>query len=84
MKQVKRSWDLLSEKKRQSAIEEIMRFFQKERDEKIGAIAAEEVLDFFLQTVGDEFYNRGVEDAKEAMTNRFGDLDVDLDLLLKK
>lgn len=84
MKEVKRKWDLLTKAKRSSSIQEIVDFFNRERDEKIGVIAAEDILDFFLQNVGEEIYYRGVEDSKELLKKRFEDLEVDLNLLLKK
>ena len=84
MKKIKRKWDLISKAKREYCINEIIRFFQSERDEMIGVIAAEEILDFFLQTTGGEIYNKGVEDSKEVLKGRFLDLELDLDLLINK
>ncbi|PJA89571.1 MAG: DUF2164 domain-containing protein [Candidatus Magasanikbacteria bacterium CG_4_9_14_3_um_filter_32_9] len=84
MGELKRTWDLISNDKRKISIEEIMTFFAKERDEEIGVIAAEEILDFFLQEVAMEIYNKGVEDSRDILRSRFGDLDMDLELLFKK
>jgi uncharacterized protein (DUF2164 family) len=83
MAKVKRSWDMIPEEKRQRYVEEIIGFFQKERDEKIGMIAGEEILDFFQEKMGGEIYNKGVDDAKKLLGQRFGDLEMDLDLLCK-
>jgi len=82
MKEIKRKWDRITNEKRKSSIEEIITFFKQERDEKIGVIAAEEILDFFLQTVGGDVYNKGVKDSKEALEKRTEDLKIDLDILL--
>ena len=57
-------------------------FFERERDEKIGLIAAEEILNFFLQSVGGKLYNMGIEDAKKALENRVDELKFDLDDLM--
>ncbi len=84
MKEIRRKWDLLPKAKRKSLIEETITFFNQERDEKIGIIAAEEILDFFLQNIAEDIYNKRVEDSKELLKKRFEDLDVDLDLLLNK
>jgi len=84
MKEIKRKWDLLPKAKRKSLIEEIITFFKQERDEKLGVIAAEDILDFFLQNMAEDIYNKGVEDSKELLKKRFEDLEVDLDLLLNK
>lgn len=84
MKEVKRNWDFLGEERKRTVIDEIITFFKKERDEQLGMIAAEEILDFFLQAIGNDIYNKGVEEAKTALGARFADLEVDLDLLLRK
>jgi len=84
MKEVKRKLDLLSKEKRKSCIEEIITFFEQKRDEKIGIIAAENILDFFLQSTGEEIYNKGVIDSKRLLKERFDDLEIDLELLLNK
>ena len=79
MTQAQRKWNRLSEEQRKSAIDSIILFFEQERDEKIGVLVAEQLLEFFLQTVGSAIYNRGISDAKEALEQRFDDLRYDLD-----
>ncbi len=82
MKKAKRQWDMLSEAKRESSINEVIRFFETERNEKIGVIAAEEVLDFFLQMTSRDIFNSGVRSSQTILKQRFEDLDMDLDLLI--
>ncbi len=84
MKNVKRSWNLIPDEKRNASIQEIIDFFEEERDEKIGIIAAESILDFFLQAIGMDLYNKGVEDSRNFMKSRFDDLELDMEALLKK
>jgi uncharacterized protein (DUF2164 family) len=84
MEKVKRKWDMLSEEKRKDAIEVIIKFFKDERDEEIGIIAAENLLDLFLEMIAKDVYNKGVDDAKIALKKRFDDLEFDLDVLLRK
>ncbi len=81
MNEIKRKWDLIKEAKRKSCIEEIITFFKQERDEQIGVIAAEDILDFFLQYIGTDIYNKGVDDSKELLKRQFENLEVDLELL---
>ena len=83
MVKVKRNWDLISEEQRKANIEEIINFFQNERDEEIGIIAAEDLLDFCLQTVGMEIYNKGIEDSKNFIKTRFEDLELDIESFKK-
>jgi len=80
----KRKWDILPQEKRESSIEEIIAFFEKERSEEIGIIAAEEILDFFLQNIGNHVYNKGIEDSRDIFKKRLNDTEIDLDLLIKK
>jgi len=82
MAKVKRNWERLSDGERKSVIEDLILFFENERDEKIGIIAAEEVLNFFLISVGNKLYNKGIDDAKKVLKNRYEELQFDLDDLL--
>jgi len=83
MEKPKRKWDLLSKEERRACIREIIVYFQKEHKEEIGLIAAESILDFFLQTVGVKIYNGAVEDTRKFMRGRFEDLQIDIDQILK-
>ena len=82
MSKVKRIWERLSDEEKKSAKDELILFFENERDEKIGIIAAEEIINFFLRTVGSKLYNQGITDAKKALNNRIEDLNYDLDDLI--
>ena len=50
------------EKKRM--IEEIQEFFREERDENLGIIGAEDILNFVINTLGEEIYNKALDDAR--------------------
>ena len=84
MNDIKRKWDLIPKEKRESCLKEIITFFKTERDEEIGVIAAEDILNFFLENIGTDIYNKGVAEAKETLKKRFDDLELDLELLLNK
>ena len=79
---IKRKGDHLSDEVKKNTINELIYFFDKERDEEIGVIAAEQLLKFFLETVGPELYNKGILDAKKALQDRIDELNYDLDDLL--
>lgn len=66
-----------------SMIEKIQRFFGQERDEVIGIIAAEAVLDFFLETLGKDIRNHTLEEAKYWFSKRIEDLEGDFETLYK-
>ncbi len=84
MKKIKRSWDILPEEKRRASVKETINYFKNERNEEIGIIAAGDLLDFFMQTVGVYLYNKGVEDSRNFLKHRFEDLEIDMDALLRQ
>lgn len=52
----------------------IQGYFEKERDEDIGNLAAMLILDFFMEELAPVFYNIGVEDSHTYMTEKMEDL----------
>lgn len=85
MQTTKRKWDLLlSKDKREKFIREITTYFATERDEEIGVLAAEEILDFFLESIGKDIYNKAINDSKTTIKQSMENLEIDLDLLLNK
>jgi uncharacterized protein (DUF2164 family) len=84
MKNVKRNWDLLTDEERKKYIDELIEFVHNERNEKIGIIYAEILLNHFLQNVGLELYNKGIEESIEYLKDRIEDICIDMATLLKK
>lgn len=80
--EAKRTWDIISKEKRKKLIDDTIYFFENERDEEIGMIAAEAVLDFFLQNVGMELYNKGVDDSIRYFHERFQEVELDMESIL--
>jgi uncharacterized protein (DUF2164 family) len=80
----KRNWSLLTEKQRRETIDEIIDFFKNERGEEIGIIAAETLLDHFLQTIGIQLYNKGIDESIYFLKDRIDSVAIDMDSLLKK
>ncbi len=74
-------FDFESDEKKTKYINEIIGFFQDERDEEIGLVAAENILDFFLQTMGEEIYKKAVTDCKKLLKERIEDIEIELDIL---
>lgn len=81
---VKRNWDIITAEKRKSIITDIINYFECERDEKMGVVAAEDLLDFMLQNFGPDLYNKGVEDSLHFIQERFHNLEIDMGAILKK
>jgi len=55
--------ELNSDEKKQ-LLQDIIYFFETERDEKLGIIGSEKILDFFLESLGPVIYNKALDDAK--------------------
>ena len=43
-----------------------------------------DILDFFLEALGKDIYNRAIDDSKVVIKQSFDNLEIDLDLLLNK
>ena len=84
MAKKKNQFDFESEEKRKKYINEIIGFFHSERNEEIGILAAEEILEFFLQSMGSEIYKKGITDSKVLLKERIADLEMELDALSPK
>lgn len=64
----------LSKEKKEKMISAIINYFQNERDEEMGYLAATLVLDFFTEKLAPEFYNQGVYDSYKRMSEMVEDL----------
>ena len=64
----------LSKEKKEDMIKAIKAYFQKERDEELGDLAATLILNFFMEKLAPEVYNQGVYDSYVYMTGRFEDV----------
>lgn len=64
----------LSKEEREEMLGEIKQFFVKERDEEIGDLAADIVLDFIIDKMSDKFYNKGIYDSYIYLNDKASDL----------
>ena len=81
MPKKKNKFDFGPEELKKKYLNEIIDFFQNERNEEIGFIAADKILDFFIQTMGEEIYKKAIKDCKKLLKERFEDLEIELDIL---
>lgn len=84
MSKIKRDWDPLSKERRAGLLREVITYFKTTHDQEIGMLAAEDILDFFLQTIGSDLYRKAIDDTKSLVRQNAENLDVDLDLLIHK
>ncbi len=76
-------WDVLTDKTKRECLNSIIAYFFDERDEEIGLIAAEQLMDTIIEPVFTEIYNKGVVDAQSIIKEKLSNINIDLDLLLK-
>lgn len=63
---------------REQVIAAIQEYFEVERGEQLGSIAAEQLLDFFMKELGPFMYNQGIRDAKGLVEEKVMNLDEDI------
>ncbi len=73
----------LSEEEKKRMLEDIVYYFESERDEKLGIIASESILDFFMDTLGKTIYNKALDDIKYWYGRRMEDVEADYYTLYK-
>lgn len=67
-----------SQEQKNRMIADIQRFFEEERGEEIGEIAAENVLEFVKEHLGPHFYNQAIKDTKELVEQKMLSIEEDL------
>lgn len=75
---VKRDGDVLSDADRRLAVAEIVTYFEKERSEKIGVVAASQILDVVLRVTHKAVYNRALDDITSFLERNIVDIDISL------
>jgi uncharacterized protein (DUF2164 family) len=69
----------LAREERDDAVRRLRSYFEREREEELGDLAAGLLYDFIAEELGSYFYNKGLSDA-QAYVARFTDsLDADLE-----
>jgi len=67
----------LSDDRKSALIRAFKTFFQEEFDEQLSQFKAEQVVDFFIKTLGPAVYNQAICDARAFMMEKLEDLDAD-------
>lgn len=84
MLDTKRKWDWFTKEKKAGLVREIITYYETKRGEEIGVLAAEDLLDFFLELVSKDIHNKTIDDARNVVRQNLENLDVDLDMLRDK
>lgn len=73
----------LPKEEKDELVKRLQTYFDEERSESIGALAAEQLLEFMLRELSPYLYNKGIADARALLADRFGQLEDDLYALEK-
>lgn len=68
----------LSKEQREMSIVQIQQFFEEERGETLGELAADGVLDFFLTNIGPYVYNQALGDCRQILNQRMVSMEEDI------
>ena len=68
----------ISKEARKDAIESIVRYFQENMEEKIGNVAAEGLLGYFLEELGPIVYNQAVAAVQDRLQARIMEVDIEI------
>ncbi|MFC3747479.1 DUF2164 domain-containing protein [Paenibacillus sp. GCM10012306] len=68
----------LPKEQRELLVENIRNHFEAERGETIGHLAADNLLDFFLQELGPSIYNEALKDCRSLVGQRMQSLEEDI------
>lgn len=64
----------INKETKEGMIYAIKRYFLDEREEDLGDLASNLILDFFIEQLGPEIYNQGVQDSYKYMNTTIEDL----------
>lgn len=64
----------LTKGRKEAMRHKIVKYFAEERDEDLGELASQLVLDFITDELGADFYNQGVEDSHKYLFDKIEDL----------
>jgi len=64
----------LTKEEKKKAVKIIKEYFMSERNEEIGDLASELILDFISEKIGPYFYNQAIADIQKFMNEKVEDL----------
>lgn len=76
------SFNIPKEEKKQ-LVQSVQAYFEEERSETIGDLAAEQFIDFMLKELGPFIYNKAITDARLLVSEKFNQMEDELYTLEK-
>ncbi len=80
---IKKKWDLMTDEDKRRLSKALEAYFLDEKGESLDLIAADSLIDLFLENAAIGIYNKGVEDSISFLKKRMEDIELDMDLLRK-
>ena len=74
----------LSDEEKKKMMDDIEYFFKDVRDEKIGIVASQQLLDFFLESLGKNIYNKALDDVHKWYKGMADNIESDFFTLYKE
>jgi len=68
----------LSKEQKDDIVKRLQSFFEEERQESIGNLAAERIIDFMLKEVGPYIYNKAIADARLMISEKAAQIEDEL------
>ncbi|WEK56015.1 MAG: DUF2164 domain-containing protein [Candidatus Cohnella colombiensis] len=63
---------------KEQIIDKVQAYFEEERSETLGNLAAEQLIDFMIQVIGPYLYNKAISDARVLITEKINQIDDEL------
>jgi uncharacterized protein (DUF2164 family) len=73
----------LPKEQKEQILSDVQSYFELERSETLGQLAAEQLVDFMIQELGPYLYNKAIEDARQTLLEKMANLEEDLYALQK-
>lgn len=74
----------LPKEQRDQIIRSIQQYFEEEHDKQLGDLAADGVLQFFMEQLAPHVYNQALADCRTMLTQRMASLEEDIYAMEKK
>lgn len=73
----------IPKEEKKQLIQNVQAYFEEERSETIGDLAAEQYIDFMIRELGPYIYNKAITDARTLVNEKFNQLEDELYTLEK-
>lgn len=73
----------IPKEEKKQLIQNVQAYFEEERSETIGDLAAEQFIDFMMQELGPYIYNKAITDARLLVNEKFNQMEDELYTLEK-